>query len=255
MRFPAHELAMYDSGIFFMGASRRVRLRDGSYCRIRRSTGRDRHMLAECFGRLSAESRRRRFFAAKPTLSAKELDFLTGADGHSHIALVAVKLGARGEETKALGFTRCIRMAESSETAEMSIAVADEAHRLGIGSALLDDLTRVARPQGIRRLFCEVLADNHGMRALAKRAGGTPRWNGDGTVEYDWSLSEKTTMEGAFWSGDPSADFADSLSLWLTMIEQAAGFTIGYYDALRRHSAGTLSTGFLPSPDPVATKI
>lgn len=71
---------MYIPNIFFAEASRRFRLEDRSYCRIRRSSGRDRQMLTECFGRLSADSRRRRFFAAKPALSAKDLDFLTGAD-------------------------------------------------------------------------------------------------------------------------------------------------------------------------------
>ena len=244
---------MYDPSFFFVDASRRIRLGDGTYCRIRRSSARDRQMLIECFGRLSADSRRRRFFAAKPTLSAKELDFLTGADGHSHIALVAVRLGARGEETKALGFTRCIRLEQSPKTAELSVAVADEAQRLGIGSALLDQLTQVARSQGIRHLFCEVLADNHGMRALAKRAGGQAHWNGDGTVEYDWSLSEATAMEGAFWSGYPGADFGASMDFWLKMVEQSVGVMIDYYDALRRHSSDNLSTSydklFVPWPN------
>lgn len=227
---------MYDPSHFFADASRRIPLKDGSYCRIRRSSVKDRPLLAQCFQRLSPDSRRRRFFSAKPALSADELNFLTGADGRSHMALVAVRLGARGEETHALGFTRCIRLAQSPETAEMSIAVADETQRLGIGSALLDQLTVVARSRGIRRLFCEVLADNHGMRALAKRAGGRPHWNGDGTVEYDWRLPEATTMDGALWTAEPNGDFAGSVEVGLTMFEWAMRTWIDSYEATVRHA-------------------
>lgn len=228
---------MYDPSHFFADASRRVRLRDGSYSRIRRSSAMDRPLLAQCFQRLSPDSRRRRFFTSKPTLSEDELDFLTGADGRSHMALVAVGLGTSGEETHALGFTRCIRLAQAPETAEMSIAVADETQRLGIGAALLDQLTAVARSRGIRRLFCEVLADNHGMRALAKRAGGKPHWNGDGTVEYDWRLPDATIVDDALWTAGPNGDFAGSVEVGLTMFEWAMRTWIDSYEATIRHAS------------------
>jgi len=63
-----------------------------------------------------------------------------------------------------------------------------------------------------------------------------------------------SVREGAFWSGYPGADYSDSFDLWMTMVEQAVGATIDYYDALRRHATDNLSIGFSPYPDLAATK-
>ena len=167
-----------------------VRLRDDSSCRIRPVSAGDRGFLTDCFSRLSPDSRRLRFFAAKSELSDQDLDFLTSADGIDHIALSAVTVNDQGEEAEALGFVRCLRLEQVPDSADVSIAVADQVQRRGVGSALLARLMAVARSAEIRHFVGQTLFENHGMRALARRTGGISRWQGDGIVEHEWSLPD-----------------------------------------------------------------
>jgi acetyltransferase len=61
--------------------------------------------------------------------------------------------------------------------AEFAIAVADEFQRRGLGTQLVSRLLAYAAAKGVRRLFGEVLVDNHGMLALARRLGFRIRTN------------------------------------------------------------------------------
>lgn len=137
-----------------------------------------------------------------------------------------------GDEQEALGFARCVRLDQAPESAEMSLAVADEMQRLGVGSALLDRLSGLARSTGIRRFVCEVLADNRGMRALAKRMGGAAHWQGDGTFLYDWSLTEAARTEAAGWPAESGGDLGRSVELWMAIITHALRIGIDQYDAI-----------------------
>ncbi len=181
---------MYNPESLVLISSPWVQLRDGSHCRIRPVSAGDRDLLADCFLRMSPDSRRMRFFAAKSELSKKDLDFLTSADGFDHIALGAMTLNAQGKDTEALGFVRCLRLEQVPDSADVSIAVADQMQRHGVGSALLERLMTVARSTGIRRFVGQTLVENHGMRALARRTGSIARWQDDGVVGHEWSLPE-----------------------------------------------------------------
>ena len=181
---------MFDSTSLFNDSARPMRLRDGSDGLIRPLSPTDRHLLVRFFDHWSPVSRRLRFLATKEKLTEEDLNFLTRADGYDHIAIVAVHLDALGEETEALGFARCVRFVQSPETAEMSVAVADDMQRQGLGSVLLDRLTGLAQSVGIRRFMCEALAENPGMRSLAMRRGGKALWHDGGTVEYAWRLPD-----------------------------------------------------------------
>ena len=64
-------------------------LADGSRVRTRPIKPADRDALADGFARLSAKSRYRRFLGPKPTLSARELTYLTEVDHVTHEAVVA----------------------------------------------------------------------------------------------------------------------------------------------------------------------
>jgi hypothetical protein len=65
-------------------------LADGARLRVRPIVPADREPLADAFHRLSDRSRRQRFLAPKPRLSARELDYLTDVDHVTHEALVAI---------------------------------------------------------------------------------------------------------------------------------------------------------------------
>ena len=223
---------MFDPSTLFADTSRYARLLDGSRYRIRAISKTDRHLLVAFFERLSPNSRRMRFLAAKRSLTEKDLDFLTSTDGYDHIALAAVKMSASGQEEQALGFARCIRSGQAPELAEMSIAVADEVQRLGVGSALLDQLKRLAGSVNIRRFVCEALAENPGMRALATQMGGEVRWNGDGIVEYEWPVSDDLPTEEPFWSAYSHREISESVEFWWTLIGRSVSLGIQYYQAL-----------------------
>jgi GNAT superfamily N-acetyltransferase len=171
------------------------RLADGTAYRIRPSGPDDRELLTRCFDSLSPESRRMRFFNNKRYLSAEDLDRLSGVDGYDHIAFAAVQIDSAGRELEPLGFIRCIRLTPGGEVAEFSIVTVDRLQGQGIGSALLTYLIPAARRQGIRRFWFEVLAENTGMRRLAQRLGGSPRWVGDGILEYDCPLPQSTPSD------------------------------------------------------------
>ena len=64
-------------------------LADGSRVRTRQIRPADREALADGFARLSAKSRYRRFLGPKPTLSQRELRYLTEVDHVTHEAIVA----------------------------------------------------------------------------------------------------------------------------------------------------------------------
>ena len=64
-------------------------LPDGTQILIRPIEATDKLRLSVALSRLSRETIRSRFLAAKPRLSAAELRYLTEVDGHDHIALVA----------------------------------------------------------------------------------------------------------------------------------------------------------------------
>jgi len=71
-----------------------VTLPDGSRVQIRPIEPDDREALAVGHERLSVESRYRRYFGPKPTLSRRDLDYLTDVDHHDHEALVAMHAGS-----------------------------------------------------------------------------------------------------------------------------------------------------------------
>ncbi|MGE5152827.1 MAG: N-acetyltransferase family protein [Bdellovibrio bacteriovorus] len=200
-----------------------LHLADGTTCRIRPSGPADRDHVATCFETLSPESRRLRFFGVKPSLPPAELDFYAEADGRDHIAFAAVRIDPRGREGEALGFARCVRLADRSETAELSLTVLDQAQGQGIGAGLLAQLIRAARAQGIRHFRCEVLAENAAMRRLARRLGGKAQWLGDGILELDCALPTKPEDPpdwGLPWFADADAWVSLCSDAWLTSLAQ-----------------------------------
>ena len=159
-------------------------LRNGKRYRLRAPRADDRPRVAECFGHLSADSRRLRFFAVKKTLLDSEIDFLTLTDGNDHIAVAALDTDASGVEGRMVGMARCLRLPASPDSAELAVAVSDDVQGIGLGGTLIEQLIQAAGAQGIARLELEVLAENSGMRALAERFGGIAERQDDGMLHY-----------------------------------------------------------------------
>jgi RimJ/RimL family protein N-acetyltransferase len=143
-----------------------ITLRNGTQVRVRPIRAGDKLMLEDGLARLSAETVRRRFMAAKPRLSAGELRYFTEIDGHDHIAFVAV---LEQDPDRMVAVARSVRLAGVQDTAEMAIVVGDEWQGLGLGSALAEHLAEAAHDAGIRRLAAVMLADNEPARRLMLR--------------------------------------------------------------------------------------
>ncbi len=140
-------------------------LHDGTRIHLRPIEAGDKARLTAALGRLSQETIRRRFLAAKPSFSTSELRYLTEVDGRNHLALAAVL----ADDPEALvGVARCVRLPDAPETAEFAIVVGDPFQGRGLGTLLARELARTARAAGIRRFAATMLGDNEAARRLMR---------------------------------------------------------------------------------------
>jgi acetyltransferase len=127
----------------------------------------DKDLLQRFHGRLSSETRYRRFHGAKGALSSRELVYFTEIDQADHVAVVAVR--ADGE------FAAVARIvANGDETAEVAVVVADDARGQGLGAEVVEACVRVYhRERPGQPIFAHVQTDNGGaMRLFVDRLAG-----------------------------------------------------------------------------------
>src|SRR3954454_24847055 len=123
---------------------------DGELLQVSRLGACDRDAIAEVFARMSDESRRMRFLAAKPTLSKAELRHLTDLDHASHDAIAAL-----APDGRIVAVARYAELCPGS--AELAIEVVDEYQGRGIGPVLLQQVIDLARARSYCRLAASIL--------------------------------------------------------------------------------------------------
>ena len=141
-----------------------VVLADGGTMHLRPIVAADAGALVALHDRLSAETRRFRFFAVHPALTPAEVEHFTTVDYDERVALVATlgrKLVAVGRFDRAPG----------TDVAEVAFLVDDVHQGRGVGSVLLEHLAAIAAERGIHRFEAEVLAENFHMVNVFKAAG------------------------------------------------------------------------------------
>ena len=138
-------------------------LPDGTRILLRSIEAGDKPRLAAALGRLSQETIRRRFLAAKPRFSTGELRYLTEVDGYHHLALAAF---LADDPDAIVGVARCVRLSDDREAAEFAIVVGDPFQGRGVGTLLARELAADARAVGIRRFAATMLGDNVAVRHL-----------------------------------------------------------------------------------------
>lgn len=165
-----------------LSGGRRVRLRP-----IRPS---DADAERAFFNGLSLDSRHKRFHVGMAAIGAGLLRQMVETDPQHHVAWVAETLDGR----EVVADARYVRETERPSAAEFAIAVADDWQGLGLGRGLLEHLQKLAREQGVRELYGDVLPENQRMRALLLGMGAMPRAHpdGPGLVRLTFELDDKT---------------------------------------------------------------
>ncbi|MGZ6612286.1 MAG: N-acetyltransferase family protein [Solirubrobacteraceae bacterium] len=144
-----------------------VRLPDGTPLRVEPLRRGDRGTVKRLFARLSPESRLRRFLSPLSALSERDLAFLSDVGRTGHQAVTAVD----PRDGSVVGIARYVQHPGRPEAADVAVAVADEVHRRGVGSALMDRLVACAQANGFDRLTATTLWENRAARALLKSTG------------------------------------------------------------------------------------
>jgi GNAT superfamily N-acetyltransferase len=147
-----------------------VTLRDGSKVLIRPIRADDKEALTRGLGRLSPDSRYRRFLRPVTSLSDRELKYLTEIDYTSHFAWVAVNPDDPGD---GWGVSRYVRDPKDPEVAEAAVAVVDDQQHKGVGAYLLQFLTASAIANGIHTFRGWVLGDNVEILRPLERIGAS----------------------------------------------------------------------------------
>jgi predicted MFS family arabinose efflux permease/L-amino acid N-acyltransferase YncA len=153
--------------------SRYVRLPRGHGLVIRPLRNGDVQTVMAVFERLGDESRRTRFNGPKPRLSAVELEQLARVDATRHV-LVGYPAG----HARPIAIARLVREGAS---AEIAFEVVDEHQRLGVGTALTEQLLADARAAGITEVTALVATENKAAVSLLQRVLGRLEARFEGT--------------------------------------------------------------------------
>jgi GNAT superfamily N-acetyltransferase len=117
---------------------------------------------------LSSQSRYNRFLGGLCELPASELARALAANGRDTLTLLLIST-ATTQETVVGEARAALSCAERA--GEFGMSIADDWRRVGVGSALLEEIERKAAADGIEWLFGDVLRTNAAMIALAQRRG------------------------------------------------------------------------------------
>jgi RimJ/RimL family protein N-acetyltransferase len=168
-----------------------LRVDGGRVFQLRRFGVGDRDGLARLFTRLGSESRYRRFLSPKPELTARELTYLTDIDHVDHEAVAAIDCS----DGSLAGVARYIRDPKRPCAAEVSLEVADELQRLGIGTALATRLVARAQASDLAVLTASALRENRAARAIMQRFGFRPKPSRGPVIDLELTLAERGGAE------------------------------------------------------------
>jgi RimJ/RimL family protein N-acetyltransferase len=145
----------------------------------------DRERIVRAFRGLERRSVYLRVFSYRKELEEEELRRITECDGVNEAVLVAV--AGSGQREFIVGMGSYVR---SGAAAEIAFAVEEDFQGRGIARRLLQQLTGIARANGIVRFEADVLAENVPMLAVLRSSGLPMRTShGQGVVHATLSLT------------------------------------------------------------------
>ena len=140
-------------------------LADGTTIGIRPARPDDLDAVREMHEKMSPENLYLRFFSLSPAAAEWEARRLCREPAPDHAALLAVLDG----ELIGCGSYECDD--SPSRSAEVALAVADDMHRRGVGTLLLEHLESLARRRGLHAFTAETLSENAPMLRVFAEAG------------------------------------------------------------------------------------
>jgi RimJ/RimL family protein N-acetyltransferase len=114
------------------------------------------------------------------TFPHKDIQQLTNIDYQHDVAIVGVVPGPSGDE-------QLVAIAQyfldpNLQQAEVAFVVHDEWQQKGMGTYLLDYVTKVAKQRGVKKFYAKVLPGNKPMLAIFHNSGYTVNTSFDGEV-------------------------------------------------------------------------
>jgi len=146
------------------------RMKNGIEAVLRPIRPEDEPLEEEMFTSFSEQTQRFRFFQLIKNITHNLLIKYTQIDYDREIAIIAEV--QEKDKKKMAGVVRLISE-PYNETAEFAIVVADPWHNLGLGNKFTDYILEIAKKRGIRKIYANVLYDNHIMLQMLRKRGFT----------------------------------------------------------------------------------
>ncbi|MBC8481507.1 MAG: GNAT family N-acetyltransferase [Planctomycetes bacterium] len=154
-------------------------LKDGTEIFFRPVKPTDEAALSEMLYSLSESSIRTRYMAETMRFPHKEVQQLTNIDYSQNLAIVGTVPSVSGEHIVATGQ---YFLDPKTQAAELAFIVQDEWQQKGMGTFLLDYLTKIAKKRGIKKIYAKVLPANKAMLAVFHNSGYQVKTEFDGDV-------------------------------------------------------------------------
>jgi RimJ/RimL family protein N-acetyltransferase len=166
-------------------------LKDGTEIFFRPIKPTDEPALSEMLYSLSEESVRTRYMTRTVAFPHRDIQQLTNIDYKNDLAIVGVVPGVSGEEIVAIAQ---YFLDPKTHAAEVAFLVQDEWQQKGMGTFLLDYITKIAKQRGVKRFYAKVLPNNKPMLAVFHNSGYKVNTEFDGdvySITYDLTKQEK----------------------------------------------------------------
>jgi acyl-CoA hydrolase/RimJ/RimL family protein N-acetyltransferase len=184
------ELA-WDQVIYPEELERYDTLRDGTEIFFRPIKPADEPALSEMLYSLSEKSVQTRYMTRTMTFPHRDVQRFTNIDYRQDIAIVGVVPGVAGEEIVAIAQ---YFLDPKTQAAEVAFLVQDEWQKKGMGTFLLDYITKIAKQRGVKKFYAKVLPHNKPMLAIFYNSGFKVNTEFDGevySIEYDLDESKQ----------------------------------------------------------------
>ena len=154
-----------------------LKLKDGTTAILRPIRPEDEPLMVKFHQTLSERSVYLRYFAPlklDQRIAHERLSRLCFIDYDREMALIVERPDPATHATEILGVGRLSKLHGANE-AEFAVTVSDQWQGHGLGTQLLRQLVEVGRDEKLERITASILADNHEMQSVARKAGFTLR--------------------------------------------------------------------------------